>query len=160
MKKALKFTGISLAAVLLLLQLYRPARNQSSETLPTDIVMAYSVPQNVATVLHKACYDCHSNNTHYPWYANVQPVALWLANHVQEGKEELNFSEFGTFKTKRKLRKLQEIAEQIEEGEMPLSSYTIMHKEAVLTAEEKQLLITWAKGLSQRITIESATAGR
>jgi hypothetical protein len=160
MKKAIKYTGISLAAVLLLLQFYRPARNQSNGTLPSDIVMAYGVPENVATVLHKACYDCHSNNTHYPWYANVQPVGMWLGHHVDEGKEELNFSEFGNFKAKRKLHKLQEIVEQIEEGEMPLSSYTIIHKEAVLTAEEKQLLTSWARGLSQRITIESATAGR
>lgn len=154
MKKVLKITGISLLVVLAGLQFYRPAKNISAQTPPTDIVQAYALPDNVASVLHKACYDCHSNNTNYPWYNNIQPVGIWLADHVDEGKRELNFSEFGNFKTKRKLKKLKEIVSEVEEGEMPLKSYTLIHKEAVLTPEEKQMLIDWAKGLAQKISME------
>jgi hypothetical protein len=98
----------------------------------------------VKTILNKACMDCHSNNTRYPWYNNIQPVAFWLANHVDEGKEELNFSEFKTYKLKRQDHKLEEVVEMIQEGEMPLSSYTITHGDAKLTESEKQLLINWA----------------
>lgn len=154
MKKALKITGISLLVALVALQLYRPAKNVSTQTPPTDIVQAYGVPADVAVILHKACYDCHSNNTHYPWYSNIQPVGMWLAHHVDEGKDELNFSEFGSYKPRRKARKMHELVEEVEEGEMPLESYTLIHGEAKLTAEEKQKLIEWAKGLEQRITLE------
>jgi len=156
MKKALKVTGISLVAALAALQLYRPARNtNSAPPPPSDIVNAYAVPTDVAFALHRACYDCHSNNTHYPWYTNIQPVGIWLADHIDEGKEELNFSDFGNFKPRRKLKKLKEIVDEIEEGAMPLSSYTIMHKEAILQPFEKQMIIDWAKGLTQKISLEA-----
>jgi exonuclease VII small subunit len=144
-----------LLVALVLIQFYRPERNINPNTTADDIVNAYSVPADVASVLHKACYDCHSNNTNYPWYNNFQPVALWLDDHVREGKDELNFSEYGSFKTKRKLKKLKEIVKEVEEGEMPLDSYTWIHGEAKLTAAEKQLLIDWAKGLSTKITMEA-----
>lgn len=156
MKKFLKITGITLLVVLVALQLYRPAKNVSAQTPAIDIVQAYAVPADVAAILHKACYDCHSNNTTYPWYSNIQPVGMWLAHHVEEGKDELNFSEFGNYKPRRKLKKMKEIVEEVEEGEMPLESYTLIHGEAKLTASEKQLLTEWAKGLEQRITLEPA----
>ncbi len=154
MKKVFKITGLSLLALLIIMQFYRPARNESATVPASDIITAYAVPDNVAVILKKACYDCHSSNTHYPWYANIQPVAMWLEHHIDEGKDELNFSEFGNFKTRRKLKKLREIVDEVEEGEMPLSSYTLIHKEAVLTEQEKQLLTDWAKGLTQKITLE------
>lgn len=154
MKKAIKTTLVALLVVLVLLQFYRPAKNNGSIDGPADISVAYAVPADVMNVLHKACYDCHSNHTEYPWYNNIQPVALFLADHVKEGKEELNFSEFGTFKTKRKLKKLKEIVHEVEEGDMPLSSYTLIHNEAKLTPQEKQMLIDWAKALTQKISME------
>jgi exonuclease VII small subunit len=154
MKKILKRTAIVLLVILVALQLYRPARNISTATPDTDIVTAYAVPQNVAEILHRACYDCHSNNTNYPWYSNIQPLGIWLADHIDEGKDELNFSEFGSFKARRKLKKTREIVDELEEGAMPLESYTLIHKEAVLTAAEKQLIIEWAKGLGQKISME------
>jgi len=154
MKKVFKTTLVVLLVVLVLMQFYRPAKNEGAIDTPTDISVAYAVPEDVMNVLHKACYDCHSNHTEYPWYNNIQPVALWLADHVKEGKEELNFSEFGTFKTKRKLKKLKEIVHEVEEGDMPLSSYTLIHNEAKLTPQEKQMLIDWAKALTQKISME------
>ena len=147
----LKKILIGFLVVFVILQFIRPARNESATPSANDISTAYNVPENVQVVLKKACYDCHSNNTHYPWYINIQPVGLWMQNHVNEGKDELNFSEFASYKPKRKAHKMEEVVEQIEAGEMPLSSYTIIHKEAVLNSEEKRLLIDWAKALFQQI---------
>ena len=123
--------------------------------MPQDIGTAYPMPDNVYHVLQTSCYDCHSNNTKYPWYNNVQPVAWWLNDHVEEGKRELNFSEFGSFSTKRKLKKLKEIVSEVEENEMPLNSYTLIHKDAALSPADKQLLIEWAKGLAQNIVLQT-----
>jgi hypothetical protein len=95
--------------------------------------------------LDVGCNDCHSNLTRYPWYANIQPIASWLANHVNEGKRELNFSEF----TKRKIavqnHKFEEIIEMVKEGKMPLGSYTWVHRDAALTEAQKQTLTQWAQ---------------
>ena len=142
---------LGLLVLFIVLQFVRPARNESSAPYPNDISTAYNVPDDVHTILAKACYDCHSNNTRYPWYTNIQPVGLWMGNHVNEGKGELNFNEFASYKKKRQAHKMEELVELVEEGEMPLSSYTWIHKDAVLTPEEKALLVNWAKALHQQI---------
>jgi hypothetical protein len=95
--------------------------------------------------LQNSCYDCHSNQTNYPWYTQIQPIGFWLNNHVKEGKEELNFSEFVLYKQKKQLHKLDEMIEMIEEQEMPLKSYTWVHTSAELTPEQKSILVNWAK---------------
>lgn len=156
--KALKWTGIGLLITIVGIQLVPKQRNEANAALPTDIITAYAVPQDIANVLHKACYDCHSNHTEYPWYYAVQPVAMWMDHHLEEGKHELNFSEFATYKLKRKLHKLEEIAKEVEEGEMPLSSYTLMHANAKLNEEEKRNLIEWTKALSIKISMTETTA--
>ena len=99
----------------------------------------------IASILKKACYDCHSNEANSPWYSAVPPVSYWLVNHVKEGKEELNFSLWQTFTEKRQDKKRREIIEMLEEKEMPLESYLIMHEEAKLTDEEIAKIIDWAK---------------
>lgn len=131
-------------AALAVIQFVRPERNEGSVYTATHMSKAVDMPQDAQNILDKACNDCHSNSTRYPWYYNTQPLAWWLAHHVEEGKEELNFSEFGSYKLKRQLHKLEEIAEMVKEGEMPMKSYTLMHGEAMLSAEEKQTLINWA----------------
>ncbi|MFM8485102.1 MAG: heme-binding domain-containing protein, partial [Bacteroidota bacterium] len=92
----------------------------------------YAVPENVMAVLKPACYDCHSNQTRYPWYAGIQPVAWWLAEHVNDGKRHLNFDEFTTRKIAVQNHKLEEIIEMVKEEEMPLGSYTWTHADARL----------------------------
>ena len=87
---------IVLLAVFVLIQFIRPEKNQSEGISPNDISTKYAVPASVQTVLKRSCFDCHSNNTVYPWYDNIQPVSWWLANHLEEGKSERNFSEFTT----------------------------------------------------------------
>jgi|SRR6185312_3690400 len=136
---------IVVISVLVLIQFIRPEKNVGLADTEKDITHTVTVSPAVKNILEKSCYDCHSNHTNYPWYANIQPVASWLANHVNEGKDELNFSEFNTYKQKRKVHKLKEIIEQVKEGEMPMSSYLIIHKEAALSEEQKTELIKWAQ---------------
>ena len=140
-----KKIALLLLAVLVLLQFVQPGRNQGNAAGLNDITHAVTVPEGILQTLEKSCYDRHSNNTVYPWYASIQPVGLWLKNHVDEGKEELNFSEFNTYTAKRKAHKMEEIAEMLEEDEMPLPTYTFIHKEAILNATQKADMIAWAK---------------
>ncbi|WP_276134601.1 heme-binding domain-containing protein [Polluticoccus soli] len=150
----LKKVLIVLLILLVAIQFIRPERNQSNAQSPNDITSHYDVPANIQLVLQKACYDCHSNSTKYPWYTNIQPVGLWLQNHVDEGKEHLNFSEFASYNKKKQAHKLEEVGETVEGGEMPLSSYTIIHHEAKLSKEDRDLLLAWAKSLQQQIAAQ------
>lgn len=135
---------LSLLAVVVLMQLIRPSRNQNNrEDFANDISKVYPIPADVQKLLKVACNDCHSNNTQYPWYTNIQPVGWWMAHHVNEGKEELNFNEYASYSPKRQRNKLKRIREEVEEDEMPLGSYTIIHRDARLTAQQKDLLIKW-----------------
>jgi hypothetical protein len=113
--------------------------------LATDISKIVSIPDSVQVVLKNACYDCHSNNTNYPWYSNIQPMGWLMATHIRQGKEELNFSEFGSYSSRKQLSKLNGIANSIKDDIMPLSSYKLMHKNARLSTIEKVLIINWVK---------------
>lgn len=142
---------VGLLLVLVAIQLIKPKQNRSAEAQINDIAVTMNVPDEVNIILRKACYDCHSNTTNYPWYANLQPVAWWLDHHIEEGKNELNFSEFGGYKAKRKIKKFNEIATEVTEGEMPLDSYTWIHKDAKLSKEEANTLINWANLMANKL---------
>lgn len=134
-----------LIAVLVIIQFFHPDKNtDDSPAEANDISKVLSVPDNVHDIMQKSCYDCHSNNTEYPWYAEIQPVSWWLNNHIVEGKDEVNFNEFATYSLRRQYKKLEEIIEQVKEDEMPLSSYTLIHKDAVLSKDQKLALSSWA----------------
>ncbi len=145
MKRKLQLACAILLAGLIALQFVKPARNESADRSPNDITVKQPVPADVAALLQRACYDCHSNNTHYPWYAAVQPVGWWLTWHVNDGKRHLDFSEFGTYPAKRVRSKLGEIADEVSTRGMPLKSYTWMHPEARLTPAEIKLISDWAE---------------
>jgi len=98
----------------------------------------------VKTVLRRACYDCHSNETVYPWYSHIAPVSWLLAHDVSEGREELNFSTWNQYSAKDQGEKTHEIREAIVEGEMPPWYYTLIHREAVLSSEDRRVLQSWA----------------
>ncbi|MGN6213877.1 heme-binding domain-containing protein [Parafilimonas sp.] len=140
-----------LLIILVAIQFIRSAKNMHPEAQTNNISKLYSVPDDVEAVLVKACNDCHSNNTHYPWYSNIQPVAWWLHNHVEDGKEELNFDEFASYPLAKQYHKLHEIEEQLDKNEMPLSSYTLIHTDAKLNNAEKNILITWSKHISKQM---------
>ena len=140
-KKVLITIGIALIAI----QFIHPAPNKSDNELVADISKTINIPDSVQAILKNACYDCHSNNTVYPWYSNFQPMAWFMAGHIKEAKEKLNFNEFGSYSTRRQISKLDGIANSIKDESMPLSSYKLMHKSANLNADEKELLIKWAQ---------------
>ena len=135
------------------IQFIQPVRNISGQVLQTDISNTYNVPENVYTLLKNACYDCHSNNTNYPWYSNIQPVAWLLAMDIKNGKAKINFSEFGSNSSRRQISKLQGVENRIKDGTMPLPQYQLMHKNARLTKEEKELIIDWIQKTKDNITL-------
>lgn len=148
MKKFFKRLFYVLIIVFVLIQLYpRPAKNISTEISTNDINNKYPIPPEVASILKTSCTDCHSNNTEYPWYSQIQPIAWWMGDHVKDGKRKFNFSEFLGYTIARQNHKLEEVEETITSAEMPLKSYLITHQNAKLTAAEKATLINWSKAV-------------
>lgn len=143
----LKKILLGLLVILVLIQFYRPAKNIATETPKTDFLAVTNPTNSTAKLIRDACYDCHSNNTKYPWYNNIAPVSWVIAHHVDEGKEHLNYSEWSTFSVKKKNHKLEEMIEMLEEREMPLESYLPMHPEAKLSNEQITELNAWFKTL-------------
>lgn len=125
--------------------------NQSNEISPSDITTVYHVPDTIQNMLETSCYDCHSNNTNYPWYNKGQPVRWLLQRHIEGGKSELNFSEFGSYSKRRQKSKLKAMLGQIKNNDMPLWSYTLIHRNAKLTEKEKSRLIKWINTLRDRL---------
>ena len=134
---------IALVLLFVAIQFVPVELNQSKTTSKDDFIATLNPPTEIATMLQTSCYDCHSNNTNYPWYDKIAPVSFFVRHHIDEAKEELNFSEWNTFSDKRKKKKLKEIVEETEEGEMPLTAYTIMHGEAKLSSEQRKQLKNW-----------------
>ena len=135
---------LALLIVFIAIQLIRPAHNTSGQILLTDITKTVNVPNKVLDVFKNSCYDCHSNNTRYPWYVNMQPMGWVMARHIKNGKENLNFSDFGSYSKRKQANKLKVIAKSVTDGSMPLSSYTIMHTDAKLSKEDMSVITEWA----------------
>ncbi|MCO6511436.1 MAG: heme-binding domain-containing protein [Aridibacter famidurans] len=129
------------------IQFIPTTRNESSEVSKTDISQVAEVPSDIRSILNNSCYDCHSNNTRYPWYSRIQPAAYFMERHIVDGKKELNFSEFGTYSRRRQKSKLRSIISQVNTEEMPLPSYTWIHWSAKLSEREKKLVEEWATRL-------------
>jgi hypothetical protein len=125
--------------------------NQSDTVPKTDFLLVNNTQENISALLQESCYDCHSNNTEYPWYNKVQPVAWFLEDHINEGKEELNFNEWDAYSNRRKNSKLKSIISQVKDDEMPLASYTLIHKDAKLSNSEKTLIIDYMKNLKETL---------
>jgi hypothetical protein len=142
----LKRILVTIAALFLLFQGYRPEKNLSNDNT-YHVSTKYEVPADVNALLESACNDCHSNQTRYPWYAEIQPAASWLAGHVNDGKRHLNFSEFTKLPVAVQNHKFEEVIEMVKEGEMPLKSYTYLglHADAKLTDAQRQLITGWAQ---------------
>ena len=152
MMRLIKIIALVLVIVFVAIQFIQPAHNKSGQILPTDFTVVYTVPTNVQTILQNACYDCHSNNTGYPWYSHIQPMAWIMERHIDNGKEKLNFSDFGSYSSRRQISKLKGIANQIKDDEMPIASYKMMHSKAKLTKEEKSLIINWMSKTADSLT--------
>lgn len=156
MKKIIKkilFIGF---IIFLLMQLYQPAQNIGFEQdINTNFTEVYNVPKNVEIILRTSCYDCHSNKTSYPWYSYIQPARFFMESHIKEGKENLNFNEWGNYSDRKQNNKLDRIVKQIKSNEMPLTSYTLMHKKATLTATQKREVLDWINKIEDSISSQN-----
>ena len=109
------------------------------------------IPDTVQKILSVACNDCHSNQTLYPWYVNIQPVGWWMQNHINDGKRHLNFSEFNSYKPEKAAHNMKETIDRVKEKDMPLNSYTWIHKNAILSEGQIQILTGWADSIRKSI---------
>lgn len=133
--------AVIVVAVVLAIQVIPVERNVSTVPPGQSFEKTEKVPANVAAILKVSCYDCHSNNSRYPWYSELQPGAWFMAQHIKKGRDELNFDEFNNYSKRRKKAKIKSIISQIEKDEMPLRSYRMMHGNARLSADEKKELL-------------------
>ncbi len=141
--KVLKIIAIILLLTFVGIQFIPTSRNQSDIVPSKDLMETYNVPEQVEVIFKTSCYDCHSNNTIYPWYNKIQPISWILEGHIKEAKTELNFNEFGSYSERRQKSKFKSILSQVKDGEMPLASYTWMHREAKLSKKEIKALEDW-----------------
>ena len=142
-KKILLF----LLVILVIIQFIHPKRNKSKADQPNYIGKLHIVPADVHSILEKACLDCHSNNTRYPWYTNFQPFDWWITNHINEGKKEFNLDEYNSRSLRYQYNKMKQTVDLVKNNEMPLNSYLWIHKDAKLSPDEKSSLINWANGI-------------
>lgn len=143
----LKKILLVLLALFIIIQFIHPKRNKAEGPQPNYIGNVHPVPADVKLILEKACNDCHSNNSKYPWYAKIQPVDWWMTRHINEGKGHLNFDEYSNRPLRYQYHKMEEVIEMVKEGEMPLDSYTWTHKDAILTEQEKTAITNWAQSI-------------
>jgi len=133
------------------IQFIRTPKNIAAAPDPRDILAIHPAPPEVQKILRNACYDCHSNTTRYPWYAEIQPLSFWLGTHIKKGKQHLNFSTFFDYPAKRADVKLEAAADALAEGSMPLPSYKLAHADAHLTPEQIKAVTDWITTVRSRI---------
>ncbi len=153
--KLIKKILLAILVLFVLIQFIQPAKNRSAQVLPMDISKVVDVPESMQIILKTSCYDCHSNNTNYPWYSFIQPGAWWMASHIKDGKGDLNFSEFGSYTKRKQQNKLKSIAKSIEDETMPLASYTLVHTNANLSKINKELIMNWATTMKDSIALKN-----
>ena len=149
--RSFRQTLVGLLIFFITIQFVRTPKNIAAGPDPRDILAIHPAPPEVQKILRDACYDCHSNTSRYPWYAEIQPLSWWLGSHINDGKKHLNFSTFFDYPVKRADAKLEAAADAVTEGEMPLPSYTLAHPDARLSAEQIKALTDWITAVRSRI---------
>ncbi|MEO6346524.1 MAG: heme-binding domain-containing protein [Aquaticitalea sp.] len=149
--KIFKIIALILLVSFIAIQFFPIELNESDTVPKSDFLLVNNVPETIQKKLEVSCYDCHSNNTHYPWYSRIQPAAWFMEDHIKKGKEELNFNEWGDYSDRRKNSKLKSIINQIKDGEMPLESYTYIHRDAPFSADEKKEMIQFMEQLKNSL---------
>ncbi|TLP74113.1 heme-binding domain-containing protein [Maribacter sp. ACAM166] len=150
--KFFKIITLILLAVFVVIQFFPTERNQSNVVPKTDFLLVNNPPQKIRAILQESCYNCHSNKTDYPWYNMIQPAAWYLEDHIKHAKGELNFNLWDELSDRRKSSKLRSIIKQIENDKMPLSSYTLIHKKALLSEVEKHNIIKYTTQLKDSLS--------
>jgi mono/diheme cytochrome c family protein len=136
-----------LLIVFAIAQFFGPEKNEGEISTINTFFAETNPPEQVKQILKESCFDCHSDKTRYPWYFNVTPVNYWIAEHIEHGKSELNFSNWADYSLKRKEHKMEEFWEEVKKKEMPLESYTWTHGDANLSDEQIEAVVSWAKGI-------------
>ena len=153
MKRVLKIFVLLIVAAFIVIQFFRIDKTNPPIVEADTIDAAMAVPPDIKLILGRSCNDCHSNNTVYPWYSNIQPAAWFLKDHIDKGRHELNFSEFNTYSAKKKKRKLEEICEMVESAAMPLPSYLWIHRDSGLSDSERKAICDWSKAEAEKIQL-------
>jgi hypothetical protein len=151
-RSVLKWVVIILIVGFVIIQFIRPARTNPPVNPAQSIEANLQVTPQVAAIFDRSCKDCHSNKTVWPWYTNVAPVSWLLTSHVNEGRSNMNLSEWGRYDKDKQSRRLRDMCEQVQDGAMPLSTYTPLHPRAKLTAADVQTICDWAKAERARIS--------
>lgn len=134
------FLGAALFAALFLGIQFVPSI-RGNPPVEADLV----APVQVKEILRRSCYDCHSHETHWPWYSRIAPASWWLAGHVKKGRADLNFSQWPLFDLETRGHLLRDIEKQLTDGTMPLRSYTLGHREARLSDTDREILLEWTR---------------
>ena len=145
--KALKWILLALAAAAVIVQFIRPEKNISKDTTPFSLAQHYPVPPSIQLVLQRSCNDCHTNNTVYPWYAEIQPLGWWLNKHIRDGKRGVNFDEYAGYRLMKQYHRFNDIIEQLQEAKMPLPSYLLIHGYAKVSEGEKNEIVQWCTAM-------------
>lgn len=152
MKRQLQWMGVVILAVMAGIQFIRPDRTNPPVDPSLTVQVHLELPSAVDTLLRRSCYDCHSNETRWPWYSNIAPVSWMVTRDVHEGRRILNFSEWGNYKMGKMLSMLERVCDESTFGNMPLPSYLLLHPGAGLSAEEIQLLCEWSEAEMDRLS--------
>lgn len=151
MKKILKAIAILTFLGFVGIQFIRPNRTNPPINVAETLQATTNIPENIEAIFNRSCNDCHSNKTVYPWYSNIAPISWKLSEHIEEGRDEMNFSKWATYSKERKQRKLEKICEEVEERKMPHNQYLWIHREAKLSAEDINKLCSWTKSEIEKI---------
>ncbi len=154
MNKFKKYIWLGLLLAFIIIQFIGPAKPAVSMDNPNDLLVTAEVPDEVSVMLKNTCYDCHSMETKFPTYSKVAPVSWFINGHIKGGREELNFSEWNTFDKQTRIKLLKKIEEEVEEGKMPMASYTWLHSEAQLSEDQKTRLMSWADEMARQVFAE------
>lgn len=154
MKRVFKILVFVLVIAFIAIQFFQPEKNQAEISTSDFFAQIHNIPADLKETLDYSCYDCHSNNTRYPWYSRIAPLSWMISEHVIEGKAELNFSEWGDLAKRKKISALNDICEVVEDKEMPLESYLKMHKDAALSDEQIKALCIWVETETERLINE------
>lgn len=152
MKRFAKIFGLLFIVAFLAVQAFRPDRSNPASDPALAITAQLTVPSDVRAILERSCYDCHSNQTVWPWYSSVSPVSWLVADDVREGRRHLNFSEWGKYRAGNRIAKLDMLVSQVTKGNMPLGKYLLIHRNATLSDAERDLLCSWAGAMSDSLT--------
>ena len=151
MTKKKKIFWYTIIGLFFLMQIYPVTRPEVIAENPNDLLKNVEVPENISSMLRSACYDCHSNETIYPWYASIAPVKWIVYDHTEEGREDLNFSEWNALSKSDRVEALDDIIEEVTDGKMPLRFYPLTHKDAKLGEKDRQELSDWAESLMEEM---------